>query len=574
MGISASASQGLSTDAFSQLRHGIDGPLHQVVACAGMIKDAAKKEQTVIACRATLVCACESMLHLFEVLDNAGEDAFSNRWLSQFRYFSAAITAAASELQHINQGRDDSQLCKDGPAIAAAAQAIAEAVRRYDQELPAPRTALKQSTGTAKPVPDGMHPRSTHNGKNGEHETGKSLVLVVDDNEANRDVLARRLQRDGCDVRLASGGYEALEIADHNNVDLVLLDIMMPDMDGFAVLKEFKQTAKLKHIPIIMITAVDEIESVVRCIEMGADDYLMKPFNPVLLRARVNALLERKRLRDDEIRMAKGLEQALFAIDRQTKKTQELLLNILPASVAEELQQNGVVEPMYFEDVTVVFADFVGFTLSTEELPADELVSALHEYFTAFDQIVGRYGLEKLKTIGDCYMYAGGIPQRNPSHPVDCILAAMEMVKITEQLSSSTQVPWQVRIGMNTGPVIAGVVGIHKFAFDIWGDTVNFSSRMETASAPNRINVSANTFLRVKDFFACEKRGRLQIKEKREVEMYFVNGIAPGLLKKAGTLPAAFARRYRTYFRKELPIFPSFLADSGLQTHQENTENP
>ena len=571
MGISASATQGLSSDAFSQLRHEIDVPLHRIVACATILKDAAKKEQTVIACRATLVCACESMLHLFEVLDNAGEDAFSNRWLSQFRYFSAAITAAASELQHISQDRDDSQPCKNGPAIAAAAQAIAEAVRHYDQKLPAPRTALKETPGTAKPVQDGMHPR---NGKNGEHETGKSLVLVVDDNEANRDVLARRLQRDGCDVRLASGGYEALEIADHTNVDLVLLDIMMPGMDGFAVLKEFKQTVKLKHIPIIMITAVDEIESVVRCIEMGADDYLMKPFNPVLLRARVNALLERKRLRDDEIRMAKGLEQALFAIDRQTKKTQELLLNILPASVAEELQQNGVVEPMYFEDVTVVFADFVGFTLSTEELPADELVSALHEYFTAFDQIVGRYGLEKLKTIGDCYMYAGGIPQRNPSHPVDCILAAMEMVKITEQLSSTTQVPWQVRIGMNTGPVIAGVVGIHKFAFDIWGDTVNFSSRMETASAPNRINVSANTFLRVKDFFACEKRGRLQIKEKREVEMYFVNGIAPGLLKKAGTLPAAFARRYRTYFRKELPIFPSFLADSGLQTHQENTEKP
>jgi adenylate cyclase len=571
MGISASATQGLSSDAFSQLRHAIDVPLHRIVACATILKDAAKKEQTVVACRATLVCACESMLHLFEVLDNAGEDAFSNRWLSQFRYFSAAITAAASELQHINQDRDDSQPCKDGPAIAAAAQAIAEAVRHYDQKLPAPRTALKETPGTAKPVQDGMHPR---NGKNGEHETGKSLVLVVDDNEANRDVLARRLQRDGCDVRLASGGYEALEISDHTNVDLVLLDIMMPDMDGFAVLKEFKQTVKLKHIPIIMITAVDEIESVVRCIEMGADDYLMKPFNPVLLRARVNALLERKRLRDDEIRMAKGLEQALFAIDRQTKKTQELLLNILPASVAEELQQNGVVEPMYFEDVTVVFADFVGFTLSTEELPADELVSALNEYFTAFDQIVGRYGLEKLKTIGDCYMYAGGIPQRNPSHPVDCILAAMEMVKITEQLSSTTQVPWQVRIGMNTGPVIAGVVGIHKFAFDIWGDTVNFSSRMETASAPNRINVSANTFLRVKDFFACEKRGRLQIKEKREVEMYFVNGIAPGLLKKAGTLPAAFARRYRTYFRKELPIFPSFLADSGLQTHQENTEKP
>jgi class 3 adenylate cyclase len=254
----------------------------------------------------------------------------------------------------------------------------------------------------------------------------------------------------------------------------------------------------------------------------------------------------------------------LAEADRQRKKAEELLLNILPASVAEELQANGHVEPMYFEDVTIVFADFVGFTLAVEQLPAEELVRILNEYFTDFDNIVGRYGLEKLKTIGDSYMFAGGLPVRNPAHPVDAVLAALEMIHVTKERTARGPVDWQLRIGLHTGPVVAGVVGIHKFAFDIWGDSVNFGSRMEASGAAGRINMSAFTYARVKDFFSCEKRGRVEIKDGREVEMYFVNGVSAGLLaKKDKGAVNLFEQRYRTYFRHDVRAFPEFLRDSA-----------
>jgi class 3 adenylate cyclase len=361
---------------------------------------------------------------------------------------------------------------------------------------------------------------------------------------------------------LAETGRQALRMARRYSFDLILLDIMMPEMDGIMVLAELRNDPKLRRLPVVMITAVDDIESVVRCIELGADDYLMKPFNPVLLRARVNALLERKRLQDNELRKAAELQAAFREVEQQKDKTDALLLNILPPVVARELQTDGCVQPMYFEDVTIVFADFVGFTLSTEQLPADELVNILNQYFTAFDNVMKRYGIEKLKTIGDCYMFAGGLPVRSPSHPVDAILAAFDMLRVTEQMAKEGPVTWQLRIGVHTGPVVAGVVGLHKFAFDIWGDAVNFSSRMEASGAPGRVNLSPNTYARIKDFFSCEKRGKITIKDGREVEMYFVNSIASGLVATRNESPfASFKRRYRTYFRKELQAFPEFLAE-------------
>jgi adenylate cyclase len=401
-------------------------------------------------------------------------------------------------------------------------------------------------------------------------------VLIVDDNENNRDLLLRRLSREGCALAMAENGTQALEIMKRADFDLILLDIMMPEIDGFVVLAELKKDPKLQHIPVIMISAIDELESVVRCVELGADDYLMKPFNPVLLRARVNALLERKHLRDKEMRRTEELRRALVEIEAQRKKTEELLLNILPASIAHELQTEGCVKPMYFEDVTVVFADFVGFTLSTEELPADALVQILHAYFTAFDAIMARYGLEKLKTIGDCYMFAGGMPERKPSHPVDSVLAALEMIEATEQFAASGPVHWKLRIGMHTGPVVAGVVGIHKFAFDIWGESVNLSSRMESSGVPGRVNMSASTYARVKDFFACEKRGRIKIKDGRELEMYLVQGIATGLLaSKEAPAKKLFAQRYLTYFRRDLSAFPdSLLTENTNLTPQQQAGLP
>ncbi len=240
-----------------------------------------------------------------------------------------------------------------------------------------------------------------------------------------------------------------------------------------------------------------------------------------------------------------------------------LLLNILPAEVADELRAKGLVSPKYFEDVTILFTDFVGFTLSTEKLAAEELVEMLHDYFTAFDQIVARYKLEKLKTIGDSYMCISGLPVRNPSHPVDIVMAAFEMLHAVEERARTDRpAKWKVRIGVHTGPVIAGVVGINKFAFDIWGDTVNYSSRMESSGEANRINLSERTYSRVKDFIECEYRGKVLTKEKRELDMYFANGILPGLMNGATEAPPpAFVRRYNVYFQKDPAAFPAFLLE-------------
>jgi class 3 adenylate cyclase/HAMP domain-containing protein len=253
-------------------------------------------------------------------------------------------------------------------------------------------------------------------------------------------------------------------------------------------------------------------------------------------------------------------------VERERQVSQSLLLNILPEQVAAELASNGQFAPRYFEDVTVLFTDFVGFTLATEKLAADELVNVLHGYFTAFDKVVSRYGLEKMKTIGDAYFCAGGLPVRTPSHPVDATLAAFEMIHEVEQRTLPGGAKWKVRIGLNTGPVVAGVVGIRKFAFDVWGDTVNLGSRMESGGAPNRINVSEPVYRRVKDFFTFESRGKILTKEKKELETYFITGIQPALLTDVGVdgsaVPIAFAQRYRTYFGKDLQAFPAFLSNN------------
>lgn len=267
----------------------------------------------------------------------------------------------------------------------------------------------------------------------------------------------------------------------------------------------------------------------------------------------------------------KELERRAVALENQRRVSESLLLNILPSKVAEELQAKGYVEPMYFEDVTIIFTDFVGFTLSTEKLAAEDLVTMLHDYFTAFDQITARYGLEKLKTIGDSYMCVAGLPVaqrglRTPSHPVDAILAAFEMVNaVRERENTRPDVKWSVRIGVHTGPVVAGVVGIQKFAFDVWGDTVNYASRMENSGLPNRINMSADTYRRVKDFIECEYRGKVMTKDKREADMYFADGVLGSLLDAGEIPPPAFLRRYRVYFQKEPPNFPKFLATNGGQ---------
>ena len=257
-----------------------------------------------------------------------------------------------------------------------------------------------------------------------------------------------------------------------------------------------------------------------------------------------------------------GLEQELaqrcVEIKKQRQVSESLLLNILPATVAEEFRRKGSVEPKYLEDVTIIFTDFVGFSSSAEKLAAEDLVQMLHEYFSAFDEIAARYGLEKLKTIGDSYMCAGGLPERNPSHPVDAVMAAMEMVRaVTERKGTDSQHNWAIRVGIHTGHLIAGIVGKQKFAYDIWGESVNYASRVESSSEPNRIALSGQTYSRIKDFFECEKGSKSHAKVSHKIDVYFVNGFLPSLTDDSKqNPPAAFLRRYRSYFQKDPPSFP------------------
>ena len=279
--------------------------------------------------------------------------------------------------------------------------------------------------------------------------------------------------------------------------------------------------------------------------------------------ALLSVVLERMQASERLLVANQELEQKHRQIEQEKQISESLLLNILPAQVADELRTKGVVSPKYFEDVSILFTDFVGFTTSTEKLAVEELVEVLHDYFTAFDQIAARYRIEKLKTIGDSYMCISGLPTRTPSHPVDIVMAALEMLHAVEERERlNRRAQWKIRIGIHTGPVIAGVVGVNKFAFDIWGDTVNYGSRMESSGQANRINLSERTYARIKDFFECEYRGKVLTKEKREVDMYFVNGILSSLVNGSpGGPPPAFLRRYNVYFQKDPPSFPAFLTD-------------
>ncbi len=242
-----------------------------------------------------------------------------------------------------------------------------------------------------------------------------------------------------------------------------------------------------------------------------------------IIRWRLSALkasnLELERLVDERTAEIRRQRDQIF---EQEQKTEALLLNILPATVAEELRANGSVEPMYFDDVTVCFTDFVGFTVSSEKIEAGALVARLHEYFTAFDHIVARYGLEKLKTIGDSYMFVAGLPEADSEHASKAVLAALEIVAAAQAIGArQTGLSWSLRVGLHSGPVVAGVVGQKKFAFDVWGDTVNLASRMESSGSPNRVNLSRQTYDLVRHAVRCEARGPVRTKDGRDLEMFF-----------------------------------------------------
>ena len=336
-----------------------------------------------------------------------------------------------------------------------------------------------------------------------------SRILVVDDNASNRDLLSRRLQREGYRVTSVEGGAAALAMIAAEGFDLVLLDLMMPGMSGFEVLNRLKADGGTRHIPVIMISALDELDSTVRCIEAGAEDYLPKPFNPVLLRARINACLEKKRLLDE--------------LHAEKERSEALLLNILPRTIVERMRSGQTAIADRVAEATVLFSDLVDFTLLSATLSPEETVKLLGLLFSQFEDLAVLHGLETIKTIGDGYMVTGGILERQPNAAVAVAEMGLSMLEVVERAGRAIDKKLQLRIGVHTGgPIVAGVLGTHKIAYDVWGDTVNTAKRMESYGLPGQIHVSAATRRLLGDAFRFEPRGLLDVKGKGSMETYFV----------------------------------------------------
>jgi adenylate cyclase len=343
-----------------------------------------------------------------------------------------------------------------------------------------------------------------------------SSILVVDDNTSNRDLLARRLTREGHKVVTVANGAAALDLVAQQDFDIILLDLIMPGMSGFEVLRRLKAAERTSHIPVVVISALDELDSVVRCIQAGAEDYLTKPFNRFLLRARIGASLEKKWLRDREKKFIAELEQ-------EKRRSESLLLNILPQKIVDRIRNGETVIADRILEATILFCDLVGFTTLSQELPADRVIDFLSKIFSAFDRLAAEQGVEKIKTIGDAYMVAAGIPEEQSDHAVRIATVGLRMIDVVDSIAKETDLKLQARIGIHTGPIVAGLIGTHKFAYDVWGDTVNTASRMESYSLPGRIQVSVATRFALGDRFDFERRGTIEIKGKGMMETFFLN---------------------------------------------------
>ncbi|MCP5151127.1 MAG: response regulator [Ectothiorhodospiraceae bacterium] len=350
---------------------------------------------------------------------------------------------------------------------------------------------------------------------NARRECGR--VLVVDDDPANRMLLARRLEKLGHRVRSVASAAEGKRLLDEATFDLVVLDLIMPEVNGFEMLEWIREQPSLAGLPVVMVSAYDDVASVARGIELGADEFLPKSVHPTLLRVRVATCLERKRLRDRE---RLYLEQ----LRGERERSDRVLLSMLPKSVAERLKTGERSVAQDVDDVTVLFADLVQFTEFAARTDARTAVNRLNEVFGAFDTLVERHGLEKIKTIGDAYMLVGGVPGSRADHTRAAANAALEMRRAIAELSSVYADPMSLRIGIHCGPVVAGVIGRTRFTYDIWGDTVNVASRMESQGLPGEIQVSLAVEARLRAEYVLTPRGSIEIKGRGQMQTFLLEG--------------------------------------------------
>jgi class 3 adenylate cyclase/DNA-binding NarL/FixJ family response regulator len=398
-------------------------------------------------------------------------------------------------------------------------------------------------------------------------------ILFVDDEPDMEELIRQRLRKHVREekfiLEFAGNGRLALEkLKVYSDIRIIVTDINMPEMDGLTLLSELSKLDRPTRT--LVVSAYGDMQNIRSAMNNGAFDFVTKPIDftdlDLTLEKTVQEVLyvlqsleTKQKLQDETIERIKAQEEALKQAEENAKliiqqnimleekvaertlelaekneilnvelqRSEQLLLNILPYETAQELKMSGKAVARFYPDITVMFTDFKGFTHIAEKLSPEQLVQEIDEFFTAFDLIMEKNGIEKIKTIGDAYMAASGLPAINDTHALDMVNAAVDIIEYMEvqkQIRISEGRPvFDIRIGIHTGPVVAGIVGHKKFAYDIWGDAVNLASRMESSGEAGQINISQCTYDRISSNYSCIFRGEIEAKNKGKVGMYFVN---------------------------------------------------
>jgi class 3 adenylate cyclase len=332
-------------------------------------------------------------------------------------------------------------------------------------------------------------------------------ILVVDDTAQNIQMIAAVL-KDAYRVKVATSGEKALAmLAGPEKPDLVLLDVTMPGMDGYEVCRRMKEDARTADVPVIFLTANTEVDRETKGFEVGAVDYIHKPFSPAVVKARVATHL--------------ALRDALREAEDARKAAHELLEVLLPAAAAAELRATGSVVPRRHEGVAVLFCDVVNFTSYCDQHEPEDVVARLDALFVRFDRLAREHGLEKIKTIGDAFMGVANLLLPNDRAVESAVSCGLAMAAAAPELGFG----WSVRVGVHAGPVVAGVVGEERYQFDIWGDTVNMAARILTLGRPGAVVVTGDLWPSLEGRFLGESLGVREIKGKEPAAIYEITGV-------------------------------------------------
>lgn len=365
-------------------------------------------------------------------------------------------------------------------------------------------------------------------------------MILVDDSPLIRDMIAEELEGKGWEVRRAAGGQEALDLIHAWMPDTVVCDLHMPGMAGLEVIHEIRRIDRT--LPVVILSGDDHLDAVLSAVRRGAFDYVLKHGHDfdALLAAIERAVAHGRLVRENQ-RLTEALERANRELEAHVHelraqhemlaqaraRSDALLRNILPGPIAERLMRAEQVIADGFEQVTVLFADIVGFTrLAAGHVPLD-VVKLLDRIVSGYDRLIEQHGMEKIKTMGDAYMAAAGLPTPCADHAQRAADMALDMVQFVATVRAERGLPLDVRIGIHSGPVVAGVIGTKKFSYDVWGDTVNVASRMESSSEPGRIQISEATHGLLGDGYLVEARGPIAVKGKGPVSTWFLLGRAP-----------------------------------------------